>query len=202
MTLYDYIIQNEDKIRNTPALAYIATSPDDGYRFIEFVLFQSSKDKKIKYQQNELYVCEFSDEYNLFRITEVDPENFVEMTLDEYTAKKKADIKYFVDEKLKYEKSVPSQCIAMVKEDGGKFTYDCGKTLKKFIGISATDEDYYYVLIDKDLKLTGSSCVGALKFVPESEKTQELDKVIKENKDYILQKLENTNDYYFTDIII
>lgn len=79
--------------------------------------------------------------------------------------------RYFYERYTLREHSSERHYMTSIKQDVGKYISIQGNTTGRLIGICATDEDYYWMLLDSDdNKIRLSSCVGTYKVLDDQDK--------------------------------
>lgn len=116
----------------------------------------------------------------------------------------KEEIKKDVNEKLKDDNSNASKIYNKLKKDVGKIISFSSKDIGILLCASSTDEDYYWVYVDEDGKLHGSSCVGKYQLEDNIENYTKL-LTLSKDKNKLKEIIDNFSkenivDYIFTDL--
>ena len=106
---------------------------------------------------------------------------------------KRLEIKKFIDDKLNEKDfNVLKEIKQEVEMDGGSFVSFYGDIFY-LVGATSTDEDYYYLCLDKDAHIVYESCVGVHKKLEQTPKGfEKLLKEIKNNKSELLKRIEDS----------
>lgn len=106
----------------------------------------------------------------------------IKKQINDFIKKKLNDVN---DNNLKLIKS-------FVDTNGGKYIETPNGKIEYLIGASATDEDYYYITVNNDIKISFISCVGHIDIVkPIDSELSKLNDIIKNNPKLIIEKLKN-----------
>lgn len=83
-----------------------------------------------------------------------------------------------------------------VDKNGGKYILTPSNEVAYLVGASSTNEDYYYVVINKNLKVEFITCVAHIEVIDikdlESNDFYILDYIIKNNPEHLVDIVKNT----------
>lgn len=214
MKLKEYALSIKDKLNKDNIFVYNEEINGEKYHLLD--LFKANR-KNNKYAQRlskirgrektedeEVYVyftSMFTDPIeeisSYWQEKDVNPDWFVEMTRDEWEDFITEEIRKNVEIwKNKYPDKFNSYK-EDIKRDGCKIHYQkYNKTYWALVGVASSDEDYYWVLIDRTGKFLFSSCVGYVDFINEEDDVtgyeyKLLKEYLNENVDEIKDKLKN-----------
>ncbi len=210
-----------DKIQDGKILIGIHYN-SDGNEDMLFSFYRSFKDNKVYYYQNIFSTkCVEDDDDELGWMDEEWDINSLNVrtefvNYDMFLAWQRQTI----INQFKYHYNHPNEDINFflikkeLEKDGGKivtFSHtsnveDCGL----LIGVTSTDEDYYYQYLDKDFKIQNMTCVGGYKVLKNNEIPHELvhltrfmsKKKTKEVLDNIMSKFLQDAEVFFTPIYL
>lgn len=179
----------------------------------------------IYYLDEENNLCEYHNVYETHKVEDVPPcysslrnESYVNKyyneeklisfktfnKIEDFAKYIKEEIKKEVNEKLKDDNSNASKIYNKLKKDIGKIIKFSSEDIGILLFASSTDEDYYWVYVDENCKLHGSSCVGKYQL---EENIENYTKLLGLSRDKnklkeIIDKFseENIMDYIFTDL--
>lgn len=198
MKLIDYYNNNKDNFTEEKVVCYFENKKKSKIRF---AIYKDSKENKIylyyDYYKQFCLDCETDDIPYYFKNIEVIPENFIITTTENWIKLKKKSIKDNLDKESKTYQDLMKFFI----NNSGKLAYSKGKQEKGlFVGITSTDEDYYYLILNKkddEVNYLFSSCCGSLNFVDENEYTKndyDLIDFLKQKKSDIIKHINEFND--------
>lgn len=84
---------------------------------------------------------------------------------------------------------------SFVDTNGGKYIKTPSGEIEYLIGASSTDEDYYYITVNDDIKISFISCVGHIDVIElVNNGFSKLNDIIENNPDLIVEKVKNIID--------
>lgn len=223
MKLKEYVNSIKDRINKKNIFVYVEKIKDEEYCLL--TLYQEDKEqynrifllpqKTNKEENTEIYVGFTSlfrfpiDEISSYWLEEYDfnPDGFIEMTKDKYedwiTDKMRKNVERW---KIKHPEQF-EQYKEEINRNGSKIYYQKhDNTYWILIGVASTDEDYYWVLVNRKGELIFYSCVGHIPFMDEEKDKSNyecklLKEYLNENKKEIKNKLNNLKQIVIFDSI-
>lgn len=197
MKIKEYINTIKNKLTKDNIFSYYEEF--DSRKFRTLSIFLDEKSNKPYIWFDSLFVVDAENELNEYwKNLDFNPDNFIETTRDEWLILLKKEIQDWINDLKSKKPQEFERYREHLEKDGGKIIYEkYNNTYQAFIGVAASDEDFYWVCIDRKGKLTYHTCVGYLDFITEKDdKTgyeyKLLKEYIKKNKENIKEILKNT----------
>ena len=205
MKLIDFIKENKDKITLDKVYCYFR---DKKKGIMQFALYRDLKDTNMIYMYQDIFTkqCFTVDEKDIplyYKAMEIEPNNFIITSRNQWVQLYKKSIKNSIDKNS----SEYQRLLREIIKHGGqivKLKLHNNNEKGVLIGITSSDEDYYYVIAyqkDNEVNIIFDTYCSNLDYINENEYVNddyELINFIKNNRPYIVNYINNLE----TDVMI
>lgn len=202
MKLIELVDLIKDKLNDKNIFTYYDDCDGEKYMILS-IYWNKSKTDEPEIYMNEFWNDVVSKMTRGFSKTDFVFENLVEYTREEWQSEKKKNIKKSWDNLVKKKPEELEYFKKHLDKDTGKIVYEerPNRSYKALVAASSSDEDYYWVLIDRYGKLSfHSACDYVDRDFIEREDDKSgyeydlLKEYLKNNKKEIREKLDNMDD--------
>lgn len=195
MKLLDFVKKNEHLLNKDNVFVVL---DDKNKAIMHYAIYRKDDLEKAVYLYHNIFVSikltKIQDDEiaPFYKKMEINENNVINISREEFVQVHKKSIK----ESLKNDNSENfKHLISFMNKNAGSLCRDIAKN-SMFIGITSTDEDFYYLFVQNDngkVKFHFSSCCGSIDIIDKKDYTKEdydLIKFVKANKYEILRQID------------